>query len=96
MKAVRCKFTVSSITRTAHTTGYEKGPDGKDDYARPIRGELHTIEMSPVYGNGDPAHENTRFWKQSPSGSFKLGTINAEAAAAFSLHGDYYIDITPA
>jgi hypothetical protein len=57
---------------------------------------LWSIELSPVYGNGDPEHENTKFWDASPSGSFKLGTINEEAADMFEPGREYYIDIAPA
>jgi hypothetical protein len=55
-----------------------------------------TIKLSPVYGNNDPNHENTKFWEASPSGSFELGTINADAAAIFELGQEYYIDISRA
>ncbi len=58
--------------------------------------ELKTIRMSPVYGNKDPKHENTKFWQASPTGEFVLGTVNADAAAQFEVGKEYYIDITPA
>lgn len=28
---------------------------------------MRTVHMQPVYGNGDPNHENTKFWEASPS-----------------------------
>ncbi len=94
--SVRAKFTVTSIERTPHTAGYEKTPDGKDDYAKPIKTELHTIKMAPVYANNDPNHENSKFWKASPSGELRLGTVNPEAVAQFELGKEYYVDFSPA
>ncbi len=58
--------------------------------------ELVTIRMSPVYPNQDPNHENSVFWKYSPSGKLELGTINPSAAGKFELGKEYYIDFTPA
>ena len=58
--------------------------------------EVQTIKLSPVYGNGDPEHENTKFWQASPSGSIELGTVNEAAARQFELGKEYYIDFTPA
>lgn len=53
--------------------------------------EMRTIIMSPVYGNGDPNHENTKFWNASPAGRLELGTINQEAWCHFELGQEYYI-----
>lgn len=58
--------------------------------------EMHTIVMSPVYGNNDPNHENTKFWNASPSGKLELGCVNMEAAKIFELGEEYYIDFTKA
>jgi hypothetical protein len=58
--------------------------------------ELHTVRMSPVYGNNDPEHENTKFWRATPSGTLQMGTINKAAAEQFDLGGEYYIDFTKA
>lgn len=58
--------------------------------------EMQTIKLNPVYANNDPEHENSKFWKYSPSGSISLGTINPAAAAYFELGGEYYIDFTKA
>lgn len=55
--------------------------------------EMRTIVMIPVYGGSE---ENRKFWDASPSGEVRLGTINPEAWAAFSLGGEYYVDFTPA
>lgn len=96
MASVRAKFKVESIERTGYINGYQKDASGKDDYSKPIKTELHTVKLSPVYGNGDPNHENTKFWKASPSGSLSLGTINPEAAKVFELGKEFYVDFTPA
>jgi hypothetical protein len=58
--------------------------------------ELQTIKLEPVYGNGDPNHENTKFYKHTPSGHIHLGTVNPDAAKQFELGKEYYIDFTPA
>jgi hypothetical protein len=88
MSTTRAKFVVQSITRSqAHIYG----DDGKA-----VATELQTVQMNPVYGNQDPEHENTKFWKSSPSGSLSLGCINLAAAAIFELGKEYYVDFTPA
>lgn len=58
--------------------------------------ELQTIKLSPVYGNGDPNHENTKFFRYTPSGHIHLGTVNPAAGNQFELGKEYYIDFTPA
>lgn len=55
-----------------------------------------TIKMSPVYGNSDPEHENTKFWKYTPSGEFVFRCINPAATEQLKLGAEYYIDISPA
>lgn len=77
---VRAKFKVDSITRTKYS--------GND--------EMYTVKLSPVYANGDPEHENSKFWKYTPSGVIELGTVNASAAEYFKLGEEYYIDFTHA
>lgn len=52
---------------------------------------MSTIVLSPVYGNDDPEHENSKFWRYTPSGEVKLGTVNAEAAEYFELGKEYYL-----
>ena len=53
--------------------------------------EQRTIFASPVYGNGDPNHENTKFWNASPTGELRLGVINKEAWPEFELGQEYYV-----
>ncbi len=55
-----------------------------------------TIEMSPVYANNDPKHENTKFWEASPNGSIILSVINLDAVKEFKLGKEYYIDFAEA
>ncbi len=52
--------------------------------------------MSPVYGNGDPNHENTKFWQASPGGRLELSVVNAAAVERFEVGKEYYLDFTPA
>jgi hypothetical protein len=89
---VRCKFKVDTITRH-NNPKHVKQADGS---YKSEPGEMHTIVLSPVYGNGDPNHENTKFWQASPSGRFELGCANPEATKQFDVGAEYYIDITPA
>lgn len=53
--------------------------------------ELKTLMFQPVYGNGDPNHENTKFFNATPVGEIKLGTVNPEAAAYFKLDSEYIL-----
>jgi hypothetical protein len=57
------------------------------------KGEVQTIHLTPVTSGSD---ENTAFYEATPSGEIKLGTLNAEAAAAFELGKSYYVDFTKA
>ncbi|MCE9605048.1 MAG: hypothetical protein K8U03_09135 [Planctomycetia bacterium] len=59
-------------------------------------GELKTILLTPVYGDGNPEHENTKFWNYTPSGRIELGTVNPQASDQFELGKEYYVDFTPA
>lgn len=86
--SVKAKFKVDSINRI-QTHVY----DGNGGY-KP--GEMQTIVLSPVYGNGDPNHENTKFWQASPSGRIELGCVNLEAAKQFELGKEYYLTFDPA
>lgn len=92
--SVRAKFKVDSFTTTMQTR--QKDPQGKWEASNLEQVEMRTIKMSPVYGNGDPNHENTKFWQASPSGELTLGTVNPEAWKQFELGKEYYIDFTPA
>lgn len=98
--SVRCKFKVYSITKTM---GSRRKRDANGDYIKSTNGypesepcEMASVKLTPVYGNNDPHHENSRFWDASPSGSFELNTVNMDAVAQLELDGEYYIDITPA
>lgn len=89
---VRAKFKVDSIERTIGCRQV-KNAEGVTSW-EPT--ELRSVKMSPVCGNGDPEHENTKFWQASPSGSLVLGCANLAAADAFELGKEYYLDFTPA
>lgn len=54
--------------------------------------ELRTIQMSPVV---DGSEENKRFFKYTPYGEIKLGTINRNAWEQFPLGAEVYVDFTP-
>lgn len=91
--SVRAKFKVQSIQRGMGARNTGKDEKGHYTY-EPC--ELQTIVMVPVSSNGDPNHENTRFWQASPSGELRLGTINPEAWSQFELGAEYYVDFTKA
>lgn len=91
---MRCKFRVTKITRSM---GGKSVPDLENPgRSKWVPMEAWTVEMRPVSGNGDPSHENTKFWNASPSGEFKVETVNKEAVEDLVLDGEYYFDITPA
>lgn len=97
---VRAKFKVHSITRTegSRVVRNADGSEVKNERGYPEYEpcEMRTIKMSPVFGNGDPSHENTKFWQASPSGSLELGCVNLDAANQFELGKEYYLDFHPA
>jgi hypothetical protein len=90
--SVRAKFKVDKIERSLISRRVED-KDGKPQSA-PC--EMRTVVMTPVHGNNDPNHENTKFWQASPSGHLELGCVNLEASEQFELGREYYIDFTPA
>ena len=83
---VRAKFKLNRIEITTN----QVWKDGKQVGTQ----EMRTLHFSPVYGNGDPNHENTKFWNASPIGELRLGTVNPEAWQHFKLDGEYYLDFT--
>ena len=90
--ATRAKFKVDKIDSTLQSRRID--PNGKWDGNNLESVEMRTIHLSPVYGNGDPAHENTKFWNATPAGKIELGTINPEAWAMFRLGEEVYIDFS--
>ncbi len=97
---VRAKFKVASLKQTEGSKAVLT-PEGKPaldakGYYVTTPCEMVTIEMYPVYGNGDPNHENTKFWQASPSGKLELNCVNAEASAQFKVGREFYVDFTDA
>jgi len=97
---VRAKFKVDAIERQTASRQVlnAEGKPAKDDDGRWLyeHCEMQTVKMTPVYGNGNPEHENTKFWQASPSGQLFLGCINLAAAQYFELGKEYYLDFTKA
>ncbi len=85
---VRAKFRCTEIKR--QTTKVPNGSGGWKD------GEVQAITLMPVYGNGDPEHENTKFFQATPSGQIHLAVVNMSAAQEFELNGEFYVDFTSA
>lgn len=86
MTSVRAKFTCTSIKRQM---SYHWNISTCEHEGREIR----TVTLIPSSGNSD---ENKRFWNASPAGTLELGMINLEAAEAFDIGKEYYLDISPA
>ena len=59
-------------------------------------GDTYEVRMAPVYGNDDPEHENTQFFKYTPAGSIALFVVRPETAGRFEVGKEYYVDFTPA
>jgi len=82
---MRCKFKLDSINRVIQPVNNE----GKTQ-------EFNSLVFTPVYANNDPEHENSKFWKYTPSGKLEIGTVNAEVVSHLELGKEYYLDITAA
>lgn len=53
----------------------------------------HAVKLSPVSSG---SAENEQFFKWTPWGEIKIGTINADAAAQFEPGRQFYVDFSPA
>lgn len=96
---IRCKFKLNQITRRVQSVvKRDEGGKAVVENSRQVyeEGEVWDLDMSPVYANGDPNHENSKFWEMTPGGSFKVATVNKAAVESMVLGAEYYIDITPA
>jgi hypothetical protein len=56
-------------------------------------GSISQITLYPVCSG---SKENETFFKWTPSGEIRIGTINSNAAKQFELNKEYYVDFTPA
>lgn len=97
---VRSKWKVTGIKLTEGCK-VVLGADGKPEkdargYDKTVPAEMVTIEMFPVYGNGDPNHENTKFWQASPGGKLEMNCVNQEASTQFKVGKEFYVDFTDA
>ena len=57
------------------------------------KGPISTITLTPVTSG---SVENTQFYAATPCGHIELGMVNNEAALAFELGAEYYVDFTKA
>lgn len=78
MPQTRAKFKVDSVL---HSKQY----DGT---------LIRTVIATPVRGNNDPSHENSKFWAATPSGRLELGVVNAAAVVGLEPGVEFYLDIT--
>jgi hypothetical protein len=88
MGATRAKFSVSE-TNSFKANHRKEGTENEYEQR-----EGKTIKLSPVYGNNDPNHENSKFWNATPSGAIELTFFDLEAATKFKLQQQYYFDIS--
>jgi len=89
---VRAKFVITKLSFTKGVRVKSKDEHGNNVYG-PCR--ALAIEASPVYHNGDPNHENQKFWEASPSGKLELNVVNAAVFDEFQLDQEFYLDMTP-
>lgn len=80
---VRAKF---KCTKLEKQLGYVS------DGGKSVERELTAVHLQPVYGNGDPNHENSKFYAFTPGGSIVLSLVQPETAAQFKLGKEYYVD----
>lgn len=96
---VRAKFKVASIKRSEGSKDKldAEGRPEKDakGYVVRVPCEMVSIEAYAVYGNGDPTHENTKFWQASPSGKLTLDCVNEAASSQFKVGQEFHLDMTP-
>lgn len=87
----RCKFMIRTLS-DSFTTESVKNEDGTHTMRQvPTRG----LEAYPVYSS-DENSENAKFWRYTPVGELKLGTVNAAVLAEFKPGDEIYIDISRA
>lgn len=72
-----------------------------------IRCKLKVTSIGPIQEDGSAAEvimepvsygspENEKFFRYTPWGQFRFGTINVEAVTQLEEGQEYYIDISPA
>ena len=97
MIRAKFKYTGNEASLSHHP---KKDAEGKQviERGRPIyeEVELRMLKFQPVYGNGDPNHENTKFFNATACGEIKIGTVNPEVWQQLELGAEYYVDFTPA
>jgi hypothetical protein len=64
-----------------------------DSYDSERMQRVAQVELQPVM-SGSP--ENEQFYRWTPGGTIKLGTINEVAAKEFVPGREFYVDFTPA
>jgi hypothetical protein len=73
----KCRFVVNEVKQNLGTKPSGNKDERNNEIWEPAM--MFTVSASPVYGNGDPEHPNTKFWAASPNGRFELGTVNEDA-----------------
>lgn len=87
--SVKAKFKFVRYESSAHKKKIdEKGPWVPENLEKQ---ELRTLVFQTVYGNGDPNHENTKFFNATPTGELKMGVVNQEVWKFFDLDEEYIL-----
>lgn len=87
--AMIAKFRCESVTHAMGTVP-SLSAEGKLESRQ---GPVASVTMVPVYHQGDPAHENSKFWAASPSGKFELQVVNLAAVEDLEPGAEYYLEI---
>ncbi len=87
--SVKAKFKVTRWESSAYKRRIDEKKPWEDSNIEKV--ELRTIFMAPVYGNGDPNHENTKFFQATPVGEIKMGVVNQEVWKEFDLEEEYIV-----
>lgn len=89
---MRCKMNLRSITHEHGTVPII------DDHGKrqQVPGKTASLVFYPVYHQGNPEHENSKFWAATPGGKLELMVVNAAAVEGLEVGADYYVDIQPA
>lgn len=88
-RQMRCKMNLRSIENVIGTVG-EIDSTGK---IQQKQGPVCNLAFYPVYHQGNPEHENSKYWGATPGGELKLQVVNAAAVSGLVVGAEYYVDI---
>ena len=90
---IRCKVRLDEIIeRRGWAPKYEEQPGGDRKHTGFQERILFDATFRVVHSTGDDS-ENKKFWEATPSGEFKLATIQR---MPWIIGDEYYVDVIPA